>query len=181
MSRDAIISECGKYRYALSRNWGSGQEFVCFIMLNPSTADAEKDDPTIRRCISFARTWGYSNLEVVNLFAWRTPYPGDFRNVADPVGPDNGGYVLEALTGATVVIAAWGGLEMARPRAREVVKMTEQIRKPLNCLGVTKSGGPRHPLYVRGDVVLRAYGIGGDSERSIYDALGVEWQEPWQR
>lgn len=157
MSGDAIISYCGKYRYALSRNLGDGRGLVCFIMLNPSTADAKKDDPTIRRCISFTRTWGYSNLEVVNLFAWRTPYPGDFRHVVDPVGPDNGGYLLDALARATIVIAAWGGLELARARAQEIVQIAEQIRKPLNCLGITKSGGPRHPLYVRRDAVLKAY------------------------
>ena len=157
MTRDAIITDCGKYRYALSRNWGAGEEFVCFIMLNPSTADAKKDDPTIRRCVSFARTWGYSNLEVVNLFAWRTPYTGDFRGVADPVGPDNSGYLLDAMSRATIVIAAWGGLELARPRAQEVRQMAAQIRQRLYCLGVTKSGGPRHPLYVRGYTLPKLY------------------------
>jgi len=154
---DAIISKCGKYRYVLSRTWGGGREFVCFIMLNPSTADAEKDDPTIRRCVSFAQRWGYSKLEVVNLFAWRTPYPGDFRGVADPVGPDNDRYVLEALARATIVVAAWGRLEMARPRAQVVTKIAEQMCKSLNSLGVTKSDCPRHPLYVRRDTVLKAY------------------------
>lgn len=155
--RDAVISNCGKYRYVLSRSWGVGEEFACFIMLNPSTADAKKDDPTIRRCMSFAQTWGYSNLEVVNLFAWRTPYPGDFRAVADPVGSDNDGYILAALERAAVVIAAWGSLEMARSRAQWLLQMAEQIHRSLKCLGVTKSGGPRHPLYLPKDAALERY------------------------
>ena len=155
--RDAIISKCGKYRYVLSRTWGSGREIVCFIMLNPSTADAEKDDPTIRRCVSFVRTWGYSRLRVVNLFARRTPHPSDLWAVSDPVGPDNDRYVLEALARATIVVAAWGRLEMARPRAQVVTKIAEQMCKSLNCLGVMNRGCPRHPLYVRRDTVLKAY------------------------
>src|SRR6185369_17379869 len=101
----AVISKCGKYRYSLRREWIGGAGTVCFIMLNPSTADASVDDPTIRRCIGFAQRWGYQILEVVNLYAYRATRPRDMFAAADPVGPENEYYLCKAALGAGLRIA----------------------------------------------------------------------------
>ena len=88
----ADFSDCGNYRYTLWRGPGPDEPYVCIVGLNPSTADTQKNDPTIRRCIGFAEEWGYENLCVMNLFAWRATYPRDLKNAADPVGPENAAY-----------------------------------------------------------------------------------------
>lgn len=106
-SRGALISECGLYRYRLWRRWGIGPH-ATWIMLNPSTADADLDDPTIRRCIGFARAWGFSAIEVVNLFALRATNPRELGRSADPIGPDNDRHLSEAGRAAELRIAAWG-------------------------------------------------------------------------
>ena len=90
VTRLATFSTCGRYRYTLTRIWGEPDgERAAFILLNPSTADAEKDDPTIRRCIAYARAWGFVGLEILNLFAWRSTDPHNLRMVPDPIGPMN--------------------------------------------------------------------------------------------
>src|SRR4028119_2392792 len=87
--RGAIFDPTRTYRYALWRTWDAARPPVAFVLLNPSTADARRDDPTIRRCANFARTWGFGGLEVVNLFAFRATHPTDLKCAADPVGPQN--------------------------------------------------------------------------------------------
>jgi hypothetical protein len=106
MRGGAIIT--GDYRYLLWREWNSQGKTVSFIMLNPSRADAEVNDPTITRCINFARSWGYSKLEVVNLFAYRTPHPSLLVQAAEPIGSDNDRYILESVSKSDRVILAWG-------------------------------------------------------------------------
>lgn len=151
----AVLSECGLYRYRLDRpdldrlgypTSRSGR--VVFVMLNPSTADAELDDPTIRRCLGFARDWGYRSLTVVNVFALRSTDPRALVDHPDPVGPDNDRYVREAVEGASEVVAAWGA---SYPRALgdDVARVAELLPAWTSCLGLTKSYEPRHPLYVR--------------------------------
>src|SRR5690348_16099160 len=109
MKRDAVISDCGRYRYSLSRwGWDERSGRCVFIMLNPSTADASVDDPTIRRCINFAQGWGYGMLEVVNLFAWRATFPKELALAPDPVGPHNGEYLTRAITIGDITVCAWG-------------------------------------------------------------------------
>ena len=108
LTRAATISACTKYRYSLRRTWQEGGRVVCFIMLNPSTADADIDDPTIRRCVGFGKSWGYDALEVVNLFAWRETEPKFLITPSDPIGPDNDGAILEASGRAELVVCAWG-------------------------------------------------------------------------
>ena len=136
----------GAYRYSLWRRVGPSPGRVLFVMLNPSTADAIADDPTIRRCSGFARAWGYGELEVCNLFAYRTPYPRELLGVEDPVGPSNDRFLSRAAARADRVLAAWGVVGMRSVRAAAVL---ENLRKvPLSCLGRTRDGAPRHPLYV---------------------------------
>lgn len=150
---DATISECGLYRYRLTREWGAGATAV-FIMLNPSTADASQDDPTIRRCVGFAKREGCGRLEVVNLFAFRATAPKDMRAAADPIGPENDAHILAAVTAADGPrIAAWGA--HGGQRGKEVGRRLRGMG--LKCLGLTAALAPRHPLYVRGDAPLVAY------------------------
>src|SRR3989449_11540410 len=115
MRTDACFSRCGTYRYALWRRWAAGPQ-VLFVMLNPSTADAQRDDPTIRRCIGFARRWGCGGIEVVNLFALRATDPRRLRYTRDPVGPENVAHLARAAGRASLVGAAWGADPAARSR-----------------------------------------------------------------
>lgn len=142
----AVISTCKRYRYRLSRHWDAALPLCAFVMLNPSTADGTRDDPTIRRCVGFARAWGCGGLVVVNLFAFRSPRPSDLAIVPDPVGPENDTHVLDVCQDAAIVVAAWGAEPVARDRAEHVVQLLAGVR--LECLGKTKGGFPRHPLYV---------------------------------
>lgn len=153
-STGAVISECGRYRYALTRgDWLDGEGTVLFVMLNPSTADAAADDPTIRRCIRFARDWGFARLTVANLYALRAADPAALLSATDPVGPEND-YWLDRLAGeATEVIAAWGAHRYAERRSDHVRKLVEFQAGAMRCLGQTKQLAPRHPLYVRADAL----------------------------
>jgi hypothetical protein len=143
---DAVLSDDGLYRYSLLRRWGTGTS-VTWIMLNPSTADATVNDPTIRRCIGFTRLWGHDAIRVVNLYAFRATNPDALRTAADPVGPDNDGHIRRAVDDASLVVAAWGAHTGATRRA---YRLRFQLVLPdrMCCLGVTKGGHPRHPLYV---------------------------------
>jgi len=145
IERGATLSPCGRYRYALWRRFGPGTEVV-FIGLNPSTADASHDDPTIRRCIGFARRWGHGRLTVVNLFAWRATDPSDLRAAEEPVGPDNMTTLQAAIARADQVIPCWGHLGDLHGQDQIVRRM---LPSGARCLGFTKSGQPRHPLFVR--------------------------------
>jgi hypothetical protein len=142
--RMAEISECGRYRWWLSRSWFSGEGVVCFVMLNPSTADGTKDDPTIRRCIGFAHDWGYRRLSVRNLYCFRAADPVELFKAADPCGLLADGELIAAGT-ADLTVAAWG----AKAGQQRVTDALRLIRGELYCLGRTKHGQPRHPLYVR--------------------------------
>ena len=155
---DATISPCGLYRYELKRRWGQGPAAI-FIMLNPSTADAEKDDATIRRCVSFAKREGCGGLTVLNLFAFRATKPEALKAAADPVGPSNDEWIAHVVGGAvwtgSPVIAAWGahGSDLGRDVAvAELVR--RRLMAPMLCLGVTKAGAPSHPLYLAADAPL---------------------------
>ena len=120
-------------------------------MLNPSTADESTDDPTIRRCIGFARVWGYGGLEVVNLFALRTTDPRELRLSRDPIGGLNDAYLVDAMTRSAATVIAWGAHGVFRSRAAAALGLLSP-RARLLALGWTNSGEPRHPLYLRRDV-----------------------------
>ena len=142
----------GAYRYSLWREWDSLRPIVAFVMLNPSTADTAKDDPTIRRCASFARSWGFGSMEVVNLFAYRTSEPRRLLHAPEPVGPANDGYLLDAASRAHTLIVGWGVHGGLLDRGREVLGLLAG-RSQLHCLGFTQAGQPRHPLYIRRETV----------------------------
>lgn len=152
-ARSAEFSPDGRYRYRLSRAWdnnllGEDATPMVWVMLNPSTADDKDDDPTIRRCIGFAQRYGYVLMHVINLYAWRSSDPRDLGRVGDPVGPDNDDWIRRTLDGASVV-AAWGaGAQRSRvEKFMEIVGPTRAVW----CLGTTRLGQPRHPLYVPGE------------------------------
>ena len=149
----AIFSPCRTWRYVLWRTWDKSQAPVMFIGLNPSTADESEDDPTIRRCIGFAKSWGYGGLLMLNIFAFRATLPEDMRKADDPVGPENNTYLKQYASEAGIVVAAWGCNGMHFNREPEVKEMIQ----PLYCLGVTQAGHPKHPLYLRGDLTPIPY------------------------
>jgi hypothetical protein len=155
MTGGAAFSRDRRYRYRLWRRWDRSRPPVAFCMLNPSTADARRDDPTIRRCIGFARDWGYGGIEVVNIFALRATDPRDLRSARDPVGPRNDAFILRAAAGSPVVIA-WGVHGALRDRASATLKLFG-ARSRLLALGRTRSGAPRHPLYLRRGAVAAEY------------------------
>jgi hypothetical protein len=151
---DACLSECGRYRYWLTRTWDASKPPVCWIMLNPSTADARQDDPTIRRCIGFARAWGAGGIVVVNLFALRATDPGKLKEhypVLTSEERRNDSHILAACANAGRIIAAWGCDGTLRGRDADVTKMLAQY--PVECMGVTKEGHPKHPLYLASKTV----------------------------
>lgn len=154
ISKSAVLSECKRYRYRLYRSWSDGP-FVVFLMFNPSTADAEIDDPTIRKCIGFAKRWGYSGLTVVNLFAFRSTNPKAISNMlyADAVGPENDANILTACATAGEVVFSWGcGLHMRghgdRPKRVERMIRSNYPDLKISCLGRGKDDHPRHPLML---------------------------------
>ncbi len=148
----AIFDPTGTYRYTLWRGWSDAPR-LAFVLLNPSTADGLYNDPTIRRCMRLAQGWGFGSVEVVNLFAYRSPHPKMLTQVPDPVGPENDRYLLAAVKQAEQVIVAWGNWGCLFERDRAVLRLLAG-RSPLFCLGNNRSGQPRHPLYVRREVAI---------------------------
>lgn len=155
MSKGAVISDCGLYRYSLWREWAAGDS-VAFIGLNPSTADATLDDPTIRRCIAFAKSWGFGRLVMVNLFAFRATDPKEMMRADDPVGPDNDAALLRECAQARVTVAAWGagGTHLGRDR------VVRRMLAPMHYLRLTKQGHPGHPLYLPGSLTPQPWDKG---------------------
>jgi hypothetical protein len=146
-----VSCEPSAYRYELHRGgWLGGTGELCWVMLNPSTADETSDDPTIRRVVRFTRDAGYARLVVVNLFAARATNPKALLSLADPVGPRNDYETCASVSSSNAVVLAWGALHRRlRWRAdwaQEAVR--EMTDAPALCLGKTMHGDPRHPLYV---------------------------------
>jgi hypothetical protein len=154
----AVISPCGTYRYTLDRVWDASLPVAVYVMLNPSTADATEDDRTIVRCNNFAKREGYGGITVINLFALRSTDPEALRTHPDPVGPHNTAWIGAVLDRApAVVIAAWGAHPFAATRAAEVAKIVTAHGVALKCLGTTKAGAPKHPLYLAANTPLINY------------------------
>lgn len=118
-------------------------------MLNPSQADETINDPTIRRCIGFAQAWGYGAVEIVNLFAYRTPYPQNLRQVSDPIGQDNDRILTTFAQSVDRIILAWGNWGSLHRRDQAVITLLSAT--DLFCFGLTKQGQPIHPLYLKRD------------------------------
>ena len=149
----AVFSSDEVYRYSLARMWNRELPRVCFVMLNPSAADETQNDPTIRRCIRFAESWGKGSIVVVNLFAYRTHDPGILKAAADPVGAENDAHVAEAIQSCNLTILAWGVHGHSSEHSRRMISRLPNAY----CLGVTKLGAPKHPLYVAGCTRPTAY------------------------
>lgn len=158
----AVISDCDKYRYRLDR--GDGRALM-FVMVNPSTADAEADDPTIRKCKGFAQRAGFGRIVVGNLFAFRAKDVKMLRSATDPVGPDNDEHLVAMMREADMVVAAWGASnklpEALRQRWRKVVHLADRIPHQMKMIGVCNDGHPKHPLMIG------------------YDAKIEPWPVPW--
>lgn len=153
MEKGAILDKTKKYRYELWRKWDLDKPGITFIMLNPSTADHTDDDNTIKKCIKFSKRWGYGQLTVVNLFAYRATNPEELKDVIDPIGPENNQYLLKIINEPQDIVAAWGVEGKLKGRNFEVVDMLRS-KELVYCLGTTKGGHPMHPLYLRDDTEL---------------------------
>jgi hypothetical protein len=151
-SSTATFSPDRRHRYALTRWWADEPPAV-FVMLNPSTADAFLVDPTVRRCIGFAKAWGCGGLIVVNVFGLRSTDPAALRRHADPIGPDNDAVIKHELTcrPGGPVVAAWGAHAAYLDRGRVVAGLLDHLGVQPQCLALTKDGHPRHPLYLRAE------------------------------
>lgn len=162
IERSAVISDCGRYRYLLRRVWDHGllpSPHVLFVMLNPSTADGNIDDPTIRSCIRLSIELGFGGLEVVNLMAWRATEPKDIPNKPSlAMGAGNPRAIDEASSRCPTVICAWGAHPYAAHFAGGAVDIIRLNRWPIFCFGKTQSGAPRHPLFVKSGTPLIIFG-----------------------
>ena len=157
---EVCMSPDKRYRYWLEAKISGDNRRVCmFLMLNPSTADATKSDPTMNACKRFARDWGYGTMRACNLFALRTPYPKALKDSRDPIGTENDGWILRSARGAGVIVCAWGNHGGHLDRDSRVRRMLEGegLAEKMRHLGLTKMGNPRHPLRLRADTVPMQY------------------------
>jgi hypothetical protein len=150
----AVFSPCRQYRYVLERDllgpllMPQKPRVAAFIGLNPSIADESVNDPTLRRCMCFARSWGFERLRMLNMYAWRSTDPEALWDVDDPVGPENDAHLLAGTADAGVIICAWG--VNAKPdREADVVRLLQSHGRVLKALKITNEGRPSHPLYLR--------------------------------
>lgn len=150
----AEFSDDRMYRYALWRVWNDSKPKVMFIGLNPSTANELTDDPTIRRVIRFAKDWGYGGVYMMNLFALVTTYPDRLVRAGDPIG-DNDKLLIEYSYKCDTIVFAWGSFDQAYDRSKQIINMFPNGY----ALVINKDGSPRHPLYVRADVIPSLYRI----------------------
>lgn len=156
LERDAVISDCGKYRYLLRRTWDHTKPRCLYVMLNPSTADANVDDATIRSCIRLAKGYGYGSFDVVNLMAWRATDPKNLpTKPPEAMGSDNPRIIEAAIARCDIVICAWGAHPYAERFKGAVLDMVSLYRPAAYCLGKTKSGAPKHPLYIKSGTPLQ--------------------------
>ncbi len=153
IKKSAVFSPCRKYRYSLTRAWKLSQKPALFIGLNPSTADENNDDPTIRRCMHYAYEWGFGGLIMLNLFAFRATLPSDLRKSKFPVGQENNQFIVDSQNEAGIVLVAWGNNGNLLNRDQAVLQL---ISNPM-CLNINNSGQPAHPLYQRKDISPKKY------------------------
>lgn len=158
MKSCAVIDDSGKYRYTLERYWGSNSSrIVNFVLLNPSKADATKDDPTVKACMEFAHKWKFDGLVITNLFAFRETSPHKMKSCLRPLGDKNDRYIKEVAKKASTVVVAWGNHGKHCGRDQEVLALLSGIK--LHCLKVTKLGQPGHPLYVKRTTLLKKFTV----------------------
>jgi len=148
LKNTAKLSECRKYRFALWRTWDDSKPYVMFVGLNPSTADENIDDPTLTRCINYAKIWGFGGVCMANIFAFRATQPAVMKAAKDPVGPKNNEWLKALASDAGLIIAAWGNDGSYLMRSQEIRELLPNI----HCLKMNKSGEPAHPLYQKADL-----------------------------
>jgi hypothetical protein len=151
----AVFDDTQEFRYWLARIWDVNRPVVNFIMLNPSTADQYHDDPTVARCLHYARRWGYGTLLVTNIFAKRCTNPKALYTADDPIGPSNDNYLLKAASEADLRVVGWGTHGALRDRHAAVLHHLADF--PLASLGATRDGFPKHPLYLRTNTPVMPY------------------------
>lgn len=184
---NALFSDDMVYRYALFRGWEEGRESVLFVMLNPSTADAERDDPTVRRCVAYAKRWGFRSMVVVNLYALRATNPRALLKHPEPIGELNDRHISAHALGASRIVCAWGNHGTGRSQA--VVDMLIGAGHHLYCLDVNLTGEPVHPLYQKSDLeplpffegALTYYDETAKMDRKQFEALTQGKFKPLER
>ena len=168
MNKSAILSNNKKYRYSLGRCWDESKPILMFIMLNPSTADDKEDDPTIRRCIGFAKSWGYGAIIVCNLIPYRATNPKELLSIDDNeflgtidnkgiVGYYNSAYISKLSQKVDKVVCAWGNSNVIKKLRINISKIKEIVDKPLYYIEISKDGTPKHPLYLKSDNELKLW------------------------
>ena len=151
----ATFSDCGGYRYRLWRQWDASKPTIAFLMLNPSTADAQDNDPTVERCQRRAAALGCGGLVLINLFALVSTDPaGLYGAGVEPVGPENDRYIDEEARVASSVVCAWGKHAAHMGRGMQVAQRLRAMGVPLLALGFNRDGSPKHPLYIAYDTPL---------------------------
>ncbi len=155
----AIFSPDRLHRFMLWRVFDEAKPHAVFIGLNPSTADEFVDDPTIRRCIDYARDWGFGSMFMVNIFAYRATNPQDMKRYPLPVGPGNSKWIREACADAGVVICCWGNHGAWNDRGAAVARMLQANGVRLNALRVSTTGQPCHPLYLKKALLYKPYEV----------------------
>lgn len=148
MIKEAVISQCGNYRYSLTRIWDEGLSICNFIMLNPSTANAQTDDPTIRKVVAYAKKWGFGGIMVTNLFAIRSSNRSRILYTADPIGPENDNYISTTARSYDPVICAWGTYGCYKNRSKVVINMLQNVGVKLYKIELCKNGEPGHLLFL---------------------------------
>lgn len=154
MEKGAAISDCNKYRYSLWRIWDKDKPLFTFIGLNPSTADHIQDDPTITRCINFAKSWGGGGIYMANLFAYRATDPQEMMSQEDPIGSENDTYLKQLYEKSEKIIACWGNNGSYQQRSNTVKKL---LQDKLYYLELNKTGEPKHPLYIHSSTQIKPY------------------------
>jgi len=145
----AAFSPDRKYRWSLHRIWQSAAPLVCYVLLNPSTADESKNDPTVERCQVRALNAGFGGLLVVNIFAWRSTDPAELYQVADPVGaPYNDSVIINSVRKSELVVCGWGMHGALQDRGKQVLELIRSAGKVPHALRINSDGSPEHPLYL---------------------------------
>lgn len=152
LATDAVFSDCQRYRWLLMRRWSDGPHICMFIGLNPSTADYYNDDPTVRRCVGFARQWGYSAMYMMNAYAFRSTNPKVMKQQSDPVGCQCDDFLKGIALLCRIHVACWG-TNIETYRQTELKQMLPRLK----CFGITAKGFPKHPLYLSKATKLIAF------------------------
>lgn len=163
-SSGAVFSDCEQYRYILWRKWSLAEagRYAMLIGLNPSTADESINDPTVRRCIDFAKKWGMDGMYMMNAYAFRATDPAVMKKQPTPVGWHNDEALALVAKQCEIIVAAWGN-HCTEDRSKKVIEIVESVGKTIQCFELNQNGSPKHPLYVKGDTVLKTFGVSSDT------------------